>query len=117
MKKIYKNNVLAKQGIRTKEDLQQRLQAIFEEVEHQDSALVRIYKMVFPDWDRIKQIEGFPVVGQAMWKYICNLFIQFDHQHHPEVFKGGLWFNNGFSSSEDLDPWEISFDKCKVIYS
>ncbi len=108
---------LASQGITNKKQLQQRLQEIFEQVDHQNSALVRIYKMFFPDWDRIKQVEGFPVIGREMWKYICNLFIEFDRQHHPDIFKGGLWFDRGFSSSDRIAPWEINFDKCKVIYS
>jgi hypothetical protein len=107
---------MAGQGITSKEKLQHRLQEIFERAEHQDSALVMVYQLLFPDWDRIKQIEGFPVVGQAMWCYICNLFIDFDQQHHPGIFKGGLWFNNGFSSCNELGPWEISFDGCDVVY-
>jgi hypothetical protein len=107
---------MAGQGITSKEKLQHRLQEIFEKAEHQDSALVMVYQLLFPDWDRIKQIEGFPVVGQGMWCYICNLFIDFDQQHHPGIFKGGLWFNNGFSSSGELEPWEISFQGCNVIY-
>ncbi|SLM30866.1 conserved hypothetical protein [Desulfamplus magnetovallimortis] len=108
---------LKKQGVICKEQLQQRLQEIFEKVEHQSSAITEIYKMFFPDWERIKQIEGYPVVGQEMWKYICNLFIAFDQQHHPDCFSGGIWLNNGFSSSDKLAPWEISFDECKIIYS
>lgn len=117
MEKIYKNNSLAKQGITTKKELQRRLQDIFEKVEHQDSALIGIYKLVFPDWEDIKQVEGFPEIGREMWKYICNLFIEFDRQHHPKVFHGGIWLNNGFSSSDRLNGWEISLEKCKAIYA
>lgn len=108
---------LASQGIKTKEQFQIRLQEIFEQVDHQSSALVRIYQLLFPDWDSIKQIEGFPEVGREMWKYICQLFIDFDKKHHPNVFHGGIWLNNGFGSNERLGGWEISFDGVKVIYS
>ncbi len=108
---------LANQGITSKEELQVGLQEIFEQVDNQNSALVRIYQLLFPEWDRIKQIEGFPEVGQGLWKYICQLFIEFDRQYHPGVFHGGIWLNNGFSSNENLDGWEISFESCKVIYS
>jgi hypothetical protein len=99
-----------------KEDLQHRLQEIFEKADHQNSALTEIYKLFFPDWEKIERLEGFPTVGQEMWKYICQLFIDFDQKHHPKVFSGGIWLNNGFSSSDKLGPWEISFDDCTVIY-
>ncbi len=107
---------MRRQGITDQHKLQQRLQEIFEAVDHQDSALTRVYQMLFPDWHRIIRIEGYPVVGQELWCYICNLFIHFDQEHHPGIFKGGLWLNNGFSSSSGLDPWEISFAGCNVVY-
>ena len=99
-----------------KEDLQHRLQEIFERTDHQNSALTEIYKLFFPDWESIERLEGFPTVGQEMWCYICQLFIDFDQKHHCQVFKGGLWFNSGFSSSDKLGPWDISLDQCRVIY-
>jgi len=108
---------MVQQGITTKKELQQRLQDIFEQVEHQESALVGIYKLVFPNWEKITQVEGYPEVGKDLWKYICNLFIHFDSQHHPKVFHGGIWINNGFSSSDSLDGWEISLENCHLIYA
>jgi hypothetical protein len=101
----------------SKQALQQRLQQIFEQADHQSSALVRIYQLIFPDWEKIDRLEGFPTVGVELWKYICQLFIDFDQKHHPKVFSGGIWLNNGFSSSDKLGPWEISLDQCRVIYS
>tara|TARA_B100000614_G_C14545845_1_gene492055 strand:+ start:1714 stop:2082 length:369 start_codon:yes stop_codon:yes gene_type:complete len=106
-----------KMGITSKEALQAQLQIIFEQTDNQSSALVRIYQLLFPDWDSIKQIEGFPEVGKEMWQYICQLFIEFDRQHHAGVLHGGIWLNNGFSSNDRLDGWEISFDSVKVIYA
>jgi hypothetical protein len=108
---------LTAQGITSKEKLQRRLQEIFEKAEHQERALIELYRMVIPDWDHLERLEGFPVVGQEMWKYICQLFIDLDQRLHPEIFKGGLWMNAGFSSSGDLGPWEISMDRCRFIYS
>ena len=108
---------LAAQGITSKEALQHRLQEIFETAEHQERALIALYRMLIPDWDRLERLEGFPVVGQEMWQYICQLFIDFDQHHHPRVLNGGLWIHAGFSSSADLEPWEISFDQCRFIYS
>ena len=106
-----------KMGIRTIRDLQHHLQRIFENSDHQESALVNLYKMLFPDWEKIQRIEGYPEVGQGVWDYICNLFIEFDQKNHPECFKGGLWVNNGFASNDCLPPWMISLEKCRVVYS
>jgi len=105
------------QGIKSIRDLQQRLQEIFEESDHQSSVIVKLYKMLFPDWDKIQRIEGFPIVGKALNEYIFHLFVEFDRQHHPECFNGGAWINQGFSSNDRLEPWEISLENCKIFYS
>lgn len=108
---------LTAQGITSQKTLMLHLQQIFEQAEHQEAVLIGLYKMLIPAWDRIERIEGYPVVGQAMWKYIANLYVHYDQEHHPQIFNGGLWLNQGFSSSEDLGPWEISMDRCNIIYS
>ena len=108
---------LAAQGITSQKKLEYRLQEIFEQAEHQDAALIGLYKMLIPDWEKIERLEGYPVVGRGLWQYIGNLFINFDQRHHPQVFNGGLWLNQGFSSSDEIGPWEISMDRCNVIYS
>jgi hypothetical protein len=108
---------LAQQGITSKEKLMCRLQEIFEKAEHQERALIELYRMVIPDWERLERLEGFPVVGQEMWQYICRLFVDYDQRKHPQVLNGGLWVHAGFSSSGDLAPWEISMDRCHFIYS
>jgi len=110
-------NPLTDQGIKTIRDLQVHLQTIFEESDHQDSVIVKLYKMLFPDWQKIQRIEGFPTVGKALDEYIFNLFVAFDQEHHANVFNGGAWINQGFSTNESLEPWEISLENCKVIYS
>ena len=117
MVKNNSQNHLANQGIKSIRDLQQHLQEIFEESEHQSSVIVKLYKMLFPEWEKIQSIEGFPAVGKALNEYIFNLFIEFDREHHPECFKGGSWLNQGFSTNERLDPWAISLENCKIIYS
>ena len=117
MVKNNSQNHLANQGIKSIRDLQQHLQEIFEESEHQSSVIVKLYKMLFPEWEKIQSIEGFPAVGKALNEYIFNLFIEFDREHHPECFKGGSWLNQGFSTNDGLDPWAISLENCKIIYS
>lgn len=108
---------LTAQGITSKETLQHRLQEVFEQADHLGAVLIGLYKMFIPEWERIERLEGFPVVGQGMWQYICQLFIDFDQRHRPQVLNGGLWINSGFASSKDLGAWEISMARCNVIYS
>ncbi|WP_020586343.1 hypothetical protein [Desulfobacter curvatus] len=108
---------LAAQGITSQKKLEHRLQDLFEQAEHQEAALISLYKMLIPDWERIERLEGHPIVGRGLWQYIGNLFIDFDQRNHPQIFNGGLWLNQGFSSSDEIGPWEISMDQCNVIYS
>ncbi len=108
---------LAAQGITSQKKLEHRLQEIFEQAVHQEAALIGLYKMLIPNWEKIERLEGYPIVGRGLWQYIGNLFIDFDQRHHPQVFNGGLWLNQGFSSSDEIGPWEISMDRCNVIYS
>jgi hypothetical protein len=116
MVKSNTHNHLIKQGVKSIKDLQVHLQEIFENSEHQDAVIVKLYKMLFPDWEKIQRIEGFPEVGKALDDYIFNLFIEFDRKHHPQSFNGGAWLNHGFSSNIHLNPWAISLENCKIIY-
>jgi len=108
---------LANKGIKNIQDLQMQLQKIFDESDHQNSVLIELYKMLFPDWEKIKKIQGFPEVGQGLWDYIFNLFVEFDGKHHPKRVKGGTWIIHGFRSNCELDPWQINLKNCKIIYS
>ncbi len=97
--------------------LMDHIRTIFEKHAHQADVIIDIYKLVFPDWDSIKKVDEPPEAGSSLWKFICGQFIDFDSKHHPKVFKGGIWLNNGFSSNSKLDPWELSFKNCQVTMS
>lgn len=94
-----------------------QINEIFEKAGHQQDVVVGLYKLAYPDWDDIILIDGFPKCDRGMQKYIFDKFIDFDHKHHPNVIKGGLWMNNGFSTldSEHLD-WEIDIEGIPVKY-
>ena len=104
-----------KLGINNEKTLRVHIKAIFKKHDHQTDVLIDIYKMILPNWDQIESIEGHPEAGRDLWKFICNLFMEFDRKHHPKVFKGGIWLNTGFSANSNLKPWEISFENCTVI--
>ena len=92
------------------------VEALFKEHDHQSDVVVELYKMVFPDWDNITHVEGWPTVNKATGNKLFNLFIDFDKIHHPKVIRGGLWMNNGFSTVEDmgLNDWQVA--RCEVTY-
>jgi hypothetical protein len=102
-------------GINDVITLKDHIEAIFCKHDHQETVLIDLYRMVFPDCDNIRRIDGFPEAGNDLWKFICDLFIDFDRKHHPDCLKGGAWMNSGFSSNSKLGSWEISLDNCKVI--
>lgn len=103
-------------GIKDEKTLREYIEKIFEKHTRQDEVLIDLYKMVFPEWDNIKLVHGYPKAGSGLWKFICGCFQDFDSKYHPHVMHGGIWVNNGFSACRDMDPWGISFDNCSIEY-
>ena len=86
------------------------VKTLFEESKNQHDLLIGLYKMVFPEWNNIEKMNGFPVVNKWTSEELSRLFIQFDREHHPGVINGGLWLDNGFSGFEynpPLKDWEV----------
>lgn len=79
---------------------------IFEEAGSQAEAVVNLYKLVLPDFDGRERVYH-PTAGRKLNEYITKKFIKFDQEKHPTVLSGGAWLNYGFSTSEDLDDWEV----------
>lgn len=103
-------------SIATREELKSRIKAVFDECDHQQQVIIGLYRMVFPDWDRIAKIQGYPTAGEDLWTYICHLFQEFDRIYHPDCMPGGAWMNLGFSVNRDQLSWEIGFDCCTIQY-
>jgi hypothetical protein len=94
----------------------QEIDKIFQENDHQADVLLTLFKRVFPDWEKIKMLDGYPLAGKEVHQYITESFVRFDKKHHPKVLNGGLWMNKGFSvvGNEELGNWEVQ--RCRVIY-
>jgi len=95
--------------------IKEKITTIFENNTHQQKVLVDIYKLFIFDWDNIKEIENWPSCGNKMWNWISNRFIDFDEKHHPNIFKGGVWLNSGFSCHPELDDWEVDLENCAFV--
>lgn len=100
----------------TEKELRSKIKKIFESQTHQSEAIMEIYKLAIPDLDSVKKVNGFPESGRELWKFICKGFIRFDRKHHPKVFAGGIWLNNGFATNDQLSPWEVSLRNCTLEY-
>lgn len=79
-----------------------RIDEIFEQHDHQADVLIAIYREVYPNWNEIESLTGYVSISQEGWKHICQKFIEFDQEHHPDVLAGGLWMSNGFSQMNPL---------------
>ncbi len=104
-------------GLTDEAKIKKHIRSIFERHDHQSNVIVDLYKLVLPDWDKIEKVEETPEIGRELWGFICRLFMDFDRKFHPGCMEGGMWLNCGFSCDSKLDPWEISFDNCKVRFS
>ena len=76
---------------------------VFKKADNQQEVCIGLYKLVYPDWEKVKSINGFPKVARDIDLYIFDKFIRFDGMHHSDVMPGGLWMNRGFSIDESLD--------------
>jgi hypothetical protein len=103
-------------GIMRTEKLKEFIATLFTKHDHQEDVLIELYKLVFPEWDKISRIKGYPEVGYDLWLFICRLFQKFDQKYHPGCLPGGAWMNTGFSVNHNLEGWEINFDSCEVEF-
>ena len=87
----------------------QEVKQVFEHAKSQEDYLVAIYKMVFPNWDEIKKIHGWPACNTNTWKQICRWAMEWDKKG-TSAMAGGAWMNNGFSTDDKLGDWEISME-------
>ena len=88
----------------------------FEGKTKQSDVIVAIYRIVFPRWDEIEKIDGWPRVNKKTWGNICHKFFEFDKTHHPTVMAGGCWMNSGFGSDDSLPDWKADLDGVSVSY-
>jgi hypothetical protein len=97
---------------------EEKVKELFEQHTNQKDVYLALMEMIFPNYHEIKKIKGYPTVNKDTNKKLFRLWMDFDEKHHPDVFKGGLWLNNGLSSVEDLglEDWEVDMSTCQIIY-
>jgi hypothetical protein len=94
----------------------QKIQAMLDAATTQTEAVEGVYRMVFPAWDWIAKLDGWPTCNKSTATQIMGKFMAWDEKHFPigphglrEVMPGGAWMNNGFSTSggEGLKDWQV----------
>jgi hypothetical protein len=84
-----------------------RIEKVFRDAKHQSDAVIGMYRLVYPDWDAIASVNGYPAVSDATGKCIFALAIAFDQKNHPDVMAGGCWMNHGFSTDPSIRDWRV----------
>ncbi|MBF0430530.1 MAG: hypothetical protein HQK83_04585 [Fibrobacteria bacterium] len=93
------------------------VRSLFEKYSDQIELLAAIYQLLYPEWEQIIKLDGWPVISHEANLWITEQFIQFDKKHHPKLMPGGLWMNVGFSSSGgNATGWEVDISRVRVIY-
>ncbi len=70
--------------------LMARVRMVFENHQNQTKVINQLYRMFIPDWDQVDYLEGHPHCGEELWQFVCQLFLEFDRNHHPECQPGGI---------------------------
>lgn len=89
------------------------VESAVKEADTESSALIAIYRMVYPNWDDIESVgdddQPWPACSETTWKRICRFFM--DNPKTAGVMPGGIWLNNGFScrytGSDGLPDWWV----------
>jgi hypothetical protein len=98
--------------LKNPDSIKAAIDQIFESTKSQGEALELVYKLVLPDWDCIRTLNGHPIAGSELWAFVCKKFMDHDRTCHAEYMPGGAWINSGFSCDRGLPPWDISFSGC-----
>jgi hypothetical protein len=90
----------------------EQIDEVFQEAKKQKDYVLGLYRLVHPDWDNIKEVTDFPKAGTAVSQYIWESVLEWDWKN-VVTFRGGAWLNSGFTTDNELDPWEIAPGKVK----
>ncbi len=83
-------------------------------------AVILLFRMVYPDFDSIKSVDGYPRCNEATWLRICGWMRDLSNRlnrkrdHDKQVMPGGAWMNYGFSAHDNgvkittqITDWQV----------
>jgi len=77
------------------------------------TAFLEFYKVAVPEFDNVKQIDGFPVVSEQTAIYCID---QLQAISKDAFNVNMLWLNKGFSSDKHIPEWKISVENVKLTF-
>jgi hypothetical protein len=89
---------------------------LFRTAPDESTALLGLFRMVYPNFDDIEKVDGYPVCNKETSNKICRHFIELTrtlNYHRPfdrQLQVGGYWLNYGFSVlnvPENLPDWWV----------
>ena len=90
-----------------------KIDEIFLSATHENNALVRLYRVVIPEFDQVNKIFGFPTVSRNTAIYIIDKLKGLSKNDGSQA--NILWLNKGFNSDEKMKDWivDLKDQKCK----
>lgn len=85
----------------------------------ESDAVVRVFRLVYPDFDNIKSVDGYPTCNKATWLKICTWMrdlsdrLNMERDRMKQVMPGGAWMNYGFTTTDrtgdqiKLGDWRV----------
>ena len=79
-------------------------------------ALLGLFRLVYPNFDDIERVDGYPSCNKATGEKLCRHFIELTKRKNLErainkqLMPGGYWINYGFSTletPENLPDWWV----------
>jgi hypothetical protein len=77
------------------------------------TAFLGFYRIAVPEFDNVKQIDGFPVVSDKTAIYCIDQLMAISKEPYDVNM---LWLNKGFSSDKSIPEWKISVENVKLIF-
>jgi hypothetical protein len=83
----------------------------------ESDAVVAVFRQVYPNFDAITSVDGYPKCNEKTWKEICQWFMDLTgrlnraRRYDKQVMPGSIWMNYGFSANgsdcEALKDWHV----------
>jgi hypothetical protein len=68
---------------------------------------LKLYKLVYPNYDDIKEIKGYPKINKEFSLYLFDKFGELDQSNGNTLDGSFFWMNKGFGTDEKLNDWLI----------
>lgn len=94
------------------------LEQIFEDSTSSEEMTITLYRLLLVkvglNFDDVDKIEGFPKCTKEFSAKVFEYCIKLDKERNSDAFKGGGWFNSGFSTYYDPEKIPLNGNEIHV---